>query len=373
MSDLATAGHLRQATTQFPVSWYCDPRVLEAEQRAAARARPGYVGHELMVPEVGRLPRARRARRTRRCSSATRAASSSCRTSAGTGRRSCSTARGNARQHRVPDPSLDVRPAKASCSARRTFADKPCLNLGRTPLQNWNGLLFDGPRDVGRDLAGARRPAISTSRATCSTASRCIACNYNWKIVHRGLSRGLPRRPVPSGTRPVRHLRRPQVGVRRLVFGADRRHQQRAREARHADVRALAQGGARLLPRRDAAARRDVAHLLPERHARVVSARARRSARSFRKPSTARSTSSSSTIPRKSRCSSANSSRPSRRRIMETAKEDDEIAERMDAGRRALYRAGAAKSARTSRRWKTACSTSTSSTGARWKRTSAHR
>ena len=41
------------------------------------------------------------------------------------------------------------------------------------------------------------------------------------------------------------------------------------------DVRALAQGGARLLSRRDPAARRDLAHLLPERHGRVVSARAR--------------------------------------------------------------------------------------------------
>ena len=44
-------------------------------------------------------------------------------------------------------------------------------------------------------------------------------------------------------------------------------------------VRALAQGRARLLPRRDAAARRDLAHLLSEHHGRVVSARARRSAR----------------------------------------------------------------------------------------------
>ena len=28
MSDLATAGRLRASTTQFPVSWYGDPRVL---------------------------------------------------------------------------------------------------------------------------------------------------------------------------------------------------------------------------------------------------------------------------------------------------------------------------------------------------------
>ena len=28
------------------------------------------------------------------------------------------------------------------------FPDKPCLNLGRSRLQRWNGMLFDGVRDV---------------------------------------------------------------------------------------------------------------------------------------------------------------------------------------------------------------------------------
>jgi phenylpropionate dioxygenase-like ring-hydroxylating dioxygenase large terminal subunit len=52
-----------------------------------------------------------------------------------------------------------------------------------------------------------------------------------------------------------------------------------------------------------------------------------------------RATSSSSTTPRKSRCSSASSSRPSAP-PMETCVEDDEIAERMDAGRLALMKRG---------------------------------
>ena len=33
------------------------------------------------------------------------------------------------------------------------FPENPCLNLGSTPLQNWNGLLFTGKRNVARDLA----------------------------------------------------------------------------------------------------------------------------------------------------------------------------------------------------------------------------
>jgi hypothetical protein len=50
---------------------------------------------------------------------------------------------------------------------------------------------------------------------------------------------------------------------------------------------------------------------------------------------------------------------------METCIEDDEIAERMDAGRQALLLSAATtRSAPTRARWKTACSTSTSGTGA---------
>jgi choline monooxygenase len=34
------------------------------------------------------------------------------------------------------------------------FPENPCLNLGKTALQNWHGMLFAGKRDVAADLAG---------------------------------------------------------------------------------------------------------------------------------------------------------------------------------------------------------------------------
>src|SRR5207302_283732 len=34
------------------------------------------------------------------------------------------------------------------------FPENPCLNLGKTALQNWRGMLFAGKRDVAKDLAG---------------------------------------------------------------------------------------------------------------------------------------------------------------------------------------------------------------------------
>ena len=53
MSNLATADRLRSATSQLPVSWYCDPAIYALEQKHLFAPGPGYVGHELMVPEAG--------------------------------------------------------------------------------------------------------------------------------------------------------------------------------------------------------------------------------------------------------------------------------------------------------------------------------
>src|SRR5262245_1538532 len=53
MSNLATAEQLRRATSQLPVSWYCDPAVYAAEQAQLFPRAPGYIGHELMVPNLG--------------------------------------------------------------------------------------------------------------------------------------------------------------------------------------------------------------------------------------------------------------------------------------------------------------------------------
>src|SRR5207244_11526442 len=53
MSYLATREQLRQATSQLAVSWYCDPKLFKLENRLIFPRGPGYVGHELMVPNPG--------------------------------------------------------------------------------------------------------------------------------------------------------------------------------------------------------------------------------------------------------------------------------------------------------------------------------
>ena len=178
MSDLATAGRLRQSTTQFPVSWYCDPRVLDAERQLLFADGPGYVGHELMVPEPGDfhvLSARGDAQMLVRNAGSVELLSNICRHRQAL----MFNGRGNARNIVCPIHrwTYDL---KGELLGAPHFADKPCLNLGRTPLSNWNGLLFDGKRDVARDLAalGVRDFDFSGYMLDRVELHRV---NYNWK------------------------------------------------------------------------------------------------------------------------------------------------------------------------------------------------
>src|SRR6478752_948425 len=111
MSDLATADRLRTAlssplgfqTSQLPVSWYCDPAVYALEQKHLFADGLGYAGHEpnIVCPI-----------------------------------------------HRW---TYDL---KGGLLGAPLFEDKPCVKLRSSPLQRWNGLLFDGKRNIARDLEG---------------------------------------------------------------------------------------------------------------------------------------------------------------------------------------------------------------------------
>ena len=43
----------KETQAQLPVSWYTDPRVFELEQQYLFANAPHYLGHELMVPNIG--------------------------------------------------------------------------------------------------------------------------------------------------------------------------------------------------------------------------------------------------------------------------------------------------------------------------------
>ena len=53
MSDLASLRALSKTSPQLPVHWYFDPQIHALENRLLFERVPGYIGHELMVPDAG--------------------------------------------------------------------------------------------------------------------------------------------------------------------------------------------------------------------------------------------------------------------------------------------------------------------------------
>ena len=164
-------------------------------------------------------------------------------------------------------------------------------------------------------------------------------CNYNWKTFIEVYLEDYHVVPFHPGLGNFVTCDDLQVGVRAVGVAADGRHHE-PRQGRHQDLRALAQGGARLLPRRDAEARRDLAHLLPEHHARVVPARARSISTLIPRGVDRTTNVVEFYYPEDIALFEREFVEAEQAAYMETAVEDDEIAERMDAGRRALYRQG---------------------------------
>ncbi len=178
MSDLAAAARLGQATSQFPVAWYCDPRVLEAERKHLLARAPGYVGHALMVPERGDyhvLGARDDAQALVHGPHGIELLSNVCRHRQAI----MLSGRGNAQSIVCPIHRWTYDLGGKLLGAPH-FANQPCEQLGRTPLQNWKGLLFDGPRDVARDLSQLTLDKLDFT-GHLLTHVELHECRYNWK------------------------------------------------------------------------------------------------------------------------------------------------------------------------------------------------
>ncbi len=53
MSEIAQADQFIRSKAQPPLSWHFDPKVFEVERRVLFDQGPSYVGHELLVPNLG--------------------------------------------------------------------------------------------------------------------------------------------------------------------------------------------------------------------------------------------------------------------------------------------------------------------------------
>ena len=187
MSDLSL--QLQQAASQLPVSSYFDDALFQRELKSIFQQGPKYVGHQLSVPEIGdyhALPQEAGGRALVRSERGVELISNICRHRQAVmlqGRGSLQTQqKGSAGGNIVcPLHRWTYAPSGDLLGAPH-FAQDPCLNLQNYPLQEWNGLLFESNgRDVAADLAGMGPRAALDFTGFKLDHVEMHACNYNWK------------------------------------------------------------------------------------------------------------------------------------------------------------------------------------------------
>ncbi len=188
MSDLSL--QLQQAASQLPVSSYFDPALFEREMQTIFRHGPKYVGHQLAIPEIGdyyALPQEKEGRAlVRNASGQAELISNVCRHRQAVmlkGRGSLNQQqKGSAGGNIVcPLHRWTYSPSGELLGAPH-FSHDPCLNLNNYKLREWNGLLFeDNGRDIQADLAGMGPAAALNFDGFVLNHVEMHECNYNWK------------------------------------------------------------------------------------------------------------------------------------------------------------------------------------------------
>ena len=156
MSHIESLTQVRPANCQLPMSWYFDPEIFAREKKLLFDAGSNYVGHELMVPEIGDyrtiewMDHAKvLVRNSENAATGVELLSNVCR------HRQSIMLEGRGNLQSIVCPlhrwSYDL---KGQLLGAPRFPENPCVKLDSTPLTNWQGLLFAGPRDPRKDLAG---------------------------------------------------------------------------------------------------------------------------------------------------------------------------------------------------------------------------
>ena len=188
MSDLSL--QLQQAASQLPVSSYFDEALFQRELKILFGQGPRYVGHQLAVPEIGdyhALPQEAQGRAlVRNAQGQVELISNVCR------HRQAVMLQGRGSLHHqgpghgagniiCPLHRWTYSP-KGELIGAPHFAHDPCLNLNNYPLREWNGLLFeDNGRDIAADLAGMGPRQNLNFEGYALDRVELHECNYNWK------------------------------------------------------------------------------------------------------------------------------------------------------------------------------------------------
>ncbi|MDB5957823.1 aromatic ring-hydroxylating dioxygenase subunit alpha [Ramlibacter sp.] len=190
MSDLSL--QLQQAASQLPVSSYFDPALFSREMELIFQRGPRYLGHELAVPELGdyhTLSHEGEGRALVRTPQGIELISNVCRHRQavmlrGRGSLAASPSSGGnivCPLHRWTYSAGQPAPAGTLLGAPH-FATDPCLNLKNYPVQNWNGLVFEANGfDVNRVLGKLGPKADLDFSGYVYDRTLVHEVDYNWK------------------------------------------------------------------------------------------------------------------------------------------------------------------------------------------------
>ena len=188
MSDLSL--QLQQAASQLPVSSYFDEALFQRELNILFEHGPRYVGHQLAVPNPGdyhALPQEKGGRAlVRDPQGQVQLISNVCRHRQAVMLQNRGNLQSQGKGHAggnivCPLHRWTYAPQGELLGAPH-FAHDPCLNLNNYKLREWNGLLFeDNGRDIASDLARMGPHAQLNFEGYALDRVELHECNYNWK------------------------------------------------------------------------------------------------------------------------------------------------------------------------------------------------
>lgn len=180
MTDLGNPQRFARVSPQLPLSWYLDPAILALEQQVLFQQGPRYVGHVLQVPAAGdfhTLPWEDHGRVLVRNANGPEVLSNICRHRQAI----MLEGRGNTGGAITCPLHRWTYDLQGTLLGAPHFPERPCLDLPRTPLQEFQGLLFEGGRDVAADLGSARAWREMDFAGYVFHSSRVERHAFNWK------------------------------------------------------------------------------------------------------------------------------------------------------------------------------------------------
>ncbi len=194
MTDIGREAHIAPAQTQLSVSSYFDDTIFAQEQELIFKNSALYVGHEKHVADVGdwrTLSHEDGGRVLVRGAQGIELLSNVCRHRQAI---MLGGQAGNVGNEVVSNGNLRDTGGNIVCPVHRwtyskqgqllgapQFPETPCMNLQKFTLRNCHGLLFEGRRDPAQDMAALfKRPEFDFSEFVLDHIE-IHRCNYNWK------------------------------------------------------------------------------------------------------------------------------------------------------------------------------------------------